>query len=63
MADGGAQNTVPTGGGDSLGPSGQTGPNVYIDIDELAEKVYQLMLAEVRLARARGMYPHGTRKG
>lgn len=28
--------------------------NAAIDIEKLAEKVYQLMLADVRLARARG---------
>ena len=28
-----------------------------IDIEDLAERVYRLMLAEVRLARARGEWP------
>lgn len=33
-----------------------------IDIDKLAEKVYQLMLADLRLERARGVRP-ARRKG
>ncbi len=30
-----------------------------VDIQALAEKVYRLMLAEIRLDRARGLAPHG----
>ncbi len=39
--------------------SSTAGPS--IDIEKLAEKVYQLMRAEVRLARARGN-KHSTRR-
>jgi hypothetical protein len=40
---------------DATGP--EQGEPPAIDIEALAEKVYRLMLAEIRLDRARGLAP------
>lgn len=34
-----------------------------IDVEQLADRVYRLMLADVRLARARGAVDAGRREG
>ncbi len=47
------------GSGNARQASSTAGPT--IDVEKLAEKVYQLMRAEVRLARARGN-KHSTRR-
>lgn len=45
---------------DDTGNVGRQRPRQTPDVEALAEKVYQLMLAEARLARARGEAPSGV---
>ncbi len=49
---------------DAEKPSGGRGTSSspQIDIQQLTERVYRLMLADLRLERARGQYPGVRRK-
>jgi len=48
-----------TGGADS---SQQTSPAAAVDVKQLAERVYKLFCAEVRLEKARGAHQHSFRR-
>jgi hypothetical protein len=51
------ERTVTDEGGETAGPSpaeAHAAPSGGIDVQQLADKVYRLAMAEARLARARG---------
>lgn len=49
-----SESSPPSGGNTSAQGTSPAGQQAAIDIAKLAEKVYQLMRADARLARARG---------